>query len=90
MFLSLALTCFFGFFGFVLYLLRHSNQPLHSAAFCLGYLLIWPVLLIQYLGGSNPMHFHASFDPVKALSWIGLWIYYYLVIVLCERWIRKG
>lgn len=87
--LSFMLTCFFGLIGFVLYLLGGSSHPLHSLARLVGYLLIWPVFLIQYLGGSNPVHVGTSPDPVKILSWIGLWVYFYFIVAFGDRWSRK-
>jgi hypothetical protein len=94
---SLVLTCFFGLIGYILYLLSygtsyadgHNGIP-HPAARWLGYLLIWPVFAIQKLGGVNPGHYGTSWEPTGTLGWIGLWIYYYLLVVVCERWVRKG
>ena len=88
-FLTTTLWCFCGFFGYVLYLLGGSNLPLHSAAHWLGYLLVWPIFAIQKLGGANPDHYGTTWDPVKTFSWIGLWLYYYLLIGVCDRCVRK-
>ena len=89
LFLSLALTCALGFAGFILYLLGYDHSPLHSAERWVAYLLIWPVFLIQYLGGSDPVYYPARWEPVKTLSWIGLWAYFYALVVFWQGRSRK-
>ena len=94
---SLALTCFLGLFGYLLVALSYDvgyadghMSALHLAERWAGYLLVWPVFAIQKCGGSDPSSRGISWEPVKTLSWIGLWAYFYLLIVLRERWVRRG
>lgn len=83
--ISLVATFFFGIVGFICYLLSFnhpSNSPSHMIDLAIAYILIWPVLLIQMLGGENPVHYGTSWNPIKIISWLITVVYYYAVVSL--------
>jgi hypothetical protein len=84
--ISLVLTCVFGSIGFVLYLLSYrdaqGNTSCHALEVVGTYLLIWPVLVVQRLGGASPTHYGTSWEPIKTVSWLFTVAYYYSLVSL--------
>lgn len=81
-FLSLALTCVLGFAGFILYFLAYDNSPYRGT---LGsYLFMWPLIVIEHLGGTDVVDRPVKPNPVAQIAWISLWAYYYLLLVVWQ------
>jgi hypothetical protein len=83
---SFVLTFVCGFGGIVFYLLSDNRTPLSSAERSCAYLLAWPLIVREHLGGVNDfMGRYAPADKwVVWSAWIGLWVYYYLLLAFWQ------
>ncbi len=88
---SFVLTFVCGFGAIILYLLSYNYTPLSPAERFLAYLLAWPLIVREHLGGVDDfMGRNTQADKWAVWSaWIGLWIYYYLLVALWQRRSRK-
>jgi hypothetical protein len=50
---------------------------------------MWPLIVIEHLGGADPVDRPIKSDPIGPIAWIGLWIYYYLLVTFWHGWSRK-
>jgi hypothetical protein len=91
---SAAATFIFGVVGYICYLLSINdvaeNIPYRTFESLCAYLLIWPVLVIQQLAGVSPVHYGASWEPIKTLSWAATFVYYYAVVSITAYVIRRS
>jgi len=89
--LSLVVTFVCGFGGIAFYLLSYNHTPLSSAERICAYLLAWPLIVRELLGGVDD--FEGRYLPagkwVVWSAWIGLWVYYYLLLAFWQGKRRK-
>ncbi len=90
-FLSFVVTFICGFGGIAFYLLSCNHTPLNSAERLCAYLLAWPLIVLEHLGGVED--FIGSYTPAQKWTvwsaWIALWGYYYLLLAFWQRRRRK-
>ena len=86
--LVFVLTFVCGFGGIVFYLLSDNRTSLSSAELLGAYLLAWPLILIEHLGGVRDFMGRPTSAQLRAVwsAWIGLWVYYYMLLALWQRW----
>jgi len=87
------MTTVCGFLGFAMYLLSDNSrqsEPIRLVEGLCGYLLIWPVLLVQKIGGVNPVHYSTKWEPVKTVSWLATYVYYYCLVAIVDQIRRKS
>jgi len=85
--LASAITLICGFCGILLFLLSYNHTPLSSAE-CLGaYLLAWPLILIEHMGGVEDFMGRPVPEQQRVIwsGWIALWVYYYVLHALWRR-----
>jgi hypothetical protein len=70
----------------MLYLLTDNHTPLSHAERFFAYLLAWPLIELEHLGGVADL---AVPDRPVWPAWLSLWIYYYLLVALWQRRSRK-
>jgi hypothetical protein len=85
------LTFVCGFGGIVFHLISDNSSPLSFAELLCGYLLAWPLILIEHWGGvedfmgrSTPAQHWAIWS-----AWSGLWVYYYVLLAFWRKMRRK-
>jgi hypothetical protein len=91
--LSLVITLICGFSGILFYLLSGEvKSPSYYAERFVAYLLAWPLIVREHLGGVND--FMGRYTPsdkwVVWSAWIGLWIYYYCWLLFALRGRTRG
>ena len=89
--LSFVLTFVCGFAAIILYLLSYNHTPLSPAERFFAYLLAWPLIVREHLGGVDDfMGRNTQADKWAVWSaWIGLSIYYYLLVAFWQSLSRK-
>ena len=89
--ISFVLTFVCGFGAILLYLSSYSHTPLASAERCFAYLLAWPLIVREHLGGVDDFMGRNTQADRWAVwtAWIGLLIYYYLLVALWQSLFRK-
>ena len=89
--LSFMLTFVCGFGGIVLYLLSDNHTPLNPEERFFAYLLAWPLIVREHLGGVNDFIGRYTRADKWAVwsAWLGLWIYYYLLVTFWQGRSRK-
>lgn len=79
------LTCGFG--GILFYLLADNRTELSSAERLLAYVLAWPLIQIEHLGGVEDFMGRATPADHAALwtAWIALWVYYFVLLSFWQQ-----
>jgi hypothetical protein len=45
---------------------------------------MWPLIVIEHLGGTDAVDRPVKPNPVAQIAWISLWAYYYLLLVVWQ------
>jgi len=75
----------------VFYLLSDRGTPLSSAERLCAFLLAWPLIFVERLGGVKDFMGRPTLEQhgVVWSAWIALWIYYYVVLMYWQRLRRR-
>lgn len=81
------LTFVCGFGGIAFYLLSDNRTSLSSAERLFAYLLAWPLILLEHAGRVEDFMGRATPEQHRTIwfAWIGLWVYYYVVLAFWQR-----
>ena len=86
-FIVSVITLMCGFGGILFYLMSENRTQISSAERLVAYVLAWPLIQIEHLGGVEDFMGDATPEHHAALwsAWITLWIYYFVLLAFWHR-----